>query len=414
MDFLFLVSIFFFPFENFVFAPSAGWAAIAPITLFVYVLFNYKYIGKSIKNYGKIFGYLIFILIPLSCINYLLIDKIFIENIIGSMVSLILGITNLLAFDIFFIQKKKSVNKVVKVIIIAYVLSIIVGIIQIIAIKLNVDFLKNIFSLVSKRNYVNMNKVQFTFTEPSYIGMHLFGILLPIYYVTKDKRILKLIIVYTVISLLFSGSIRLLVDIIAVLFIVVLLKNVKKVKTLLMILMSIPFIFMFFRFLYFNNTRIKAIVDEGIYADSSLASRYFRINAAIHGYCKKPINFWIGYGLGNSILPIKDGYVEAYAEYKNKWKDEVERIGDNNYSSDSESLCFFTKVISDFGFITLIALLYYIFKLRRNCNNIELKNFMWILLYLYIQFESYAFYTLWLYIVFLKKYGNNVLIGKND
>lgn len=110
---------------------------------------------------------------------------------------------------------------------------------------------------------------------------------------------------------------------------------------------------------------------------------------------------------------MKKGYREAYSEYDNDWTLEVDRIGKESYTSDSETLCGYIKVISEFGIFTLIFLIVYIYKLRKKCDNEYLEKYMWIMLYLYMQFESYAFYTIWLYIVFLKIYEKEKM-GEND
>ena len=417
MDFLFILSIILLPFENLFFAPSAGWATISPIILFIYVLANFKYLKQCVLNYGKIITYLLLCLLPLSIINYIMIDSTYFGNVFDSLIPLVLGITNLFAFDIYFNQKKHSMNSLVKKILIAYWISLFIGLIQFVTIKLNISFLKDFFAFISKRNYLNMRKVQFTYTEPSYIGMHLFGVLLPIYYWVKDKKILKLIVTYTIIGILLSGSVKLILDIFVVIIINVIIKNIKNKKIIILTIIFVPVLIGMFFVAYNNNKRIQKIVDRGVYADGSLSSRYFRINAAVHGYQKNFGHFVIGYGLGNSIIPMRAGYLEAYREYKNAWKHEVDRIGDASYTSDSESLCFYTKFISEFGIISLILFFIYLFNLKNQCSNKDIKNYIWILLYLYIQFESYAFYTLWLYIVMLKinnQHKINNSIEKNN
>lgn len=293
MDIIFKIAIFSLPFENLFFAPSAGWATITPIILFIYVIFNYKLAINSVKNYGKIFRFLLLILVPISIINYMLIEETNLNNIINSIFSLFLGLIDLIAFDIYFNQKEKNIKEVINIILLAYYISIIVGILQFVTIKFNIGFLKNIFIVLSKRNYVNMGKVQFTFTEPSYIGMHLFGVLLPIYIISQDKRLLRLIVLFLGISLIISSSVKLIIDTIVVLFIFFLLKNIKNAKIIISIIIAIPILLVTINILYNNNNRIRSIIDKGVYADSSLASRYFRINASIKGYKEEPLHFFI-------------------------------------------------------------------------------------------------------------------------
>ena len=112
------------------------------------------------------------------------------------------------------------------------------------------------------------------------------------------------------------------------------------------------------------NYRVGQIVEKGIYADGSLASRYFRIQSSVYGYIKNPVQTLFGYGMGNSIIPLRAGYSLAKEKYVSSYVKEVNDLGNPDYFDDSVSYEYF--------FVTL---------------------------YLYLQFESYAFYALWLYVL---------------
>lgn len=133
----------------------------------------------------------------------------------------------------------------------------------------------------------------------------------------------------------------------------------------------------------------------------SLASRYFRTNASLKGIIRDNRVF-IGYGLGNAIIPLRSGYDEALEEYKSSYVNEINQLIKPEYIEDSVSFCLYTRIISEFGLIFLVVSVTYLYKLSRKSNDFWLKNYIWILFYIYIQFESYAFYTIWLYIVLLK------------
>ena len=226
-------------------------------------------------------------------------------NVLNASISITLGFVSLISFDIFFIQKKHKLDEIVKILLIAYTISLVIGVIQYIAIKFNLDWLKYLFIMIGKRSYIRNNRVQFTFTEPSFIGMHLFGVLLPIYLKTEDNRLLKLIIVFSMTSILFASGVRVLLDVVVVLVIMIVIKNIKNSKIIFSIIVLIPIILISINWAYNNNYRVKAIIDDGIYADGSLASRYFRINASIKGYKKSLYHTLFGYGIGNAILPIR-------------------------------------------------------------------------------------------------------------
>lgn len=407
MDIIFKLACFLLPFENFFFAPSSGWATIAPLILSMYVLMNFKLAFNSIYKYRKIFTFfsigIIFTLATYLFTSYT------IANFISALISLGLGLVCLLSFDIYFIQRKNNIENIVKVLLYSYYISLIIGWIQYLVIRFNITKLIEIFNLIEKRSYIMYGRVQFTFTEPSFIGMHLFGILLPIYFYARDKKIIKLIILFSISSIIFGSGVRVLLDILIVTSILVLAKiNFRNAKNIA-ILIFIPIVLFYsFNWIYNNNYRVRQIVDKGIYADGSLASRYFRINASIKGYRKSLDRLFIGYGMGNSLIPLKDGYFEAINEYKSSYLDEVIELGDPNFNNDSVSYCLYIRIISEFGIFMFMILIYYLISLCIRSRNKVCKIHLIIVLYLYLQFESYAFYAIWIYIVFT--YNNRFLM----
>lgn len=412
-DIIFKIAIFLLPFENFFFAPSSGWATLTPIILFVYILLNLKEMITCIKKHKKILIFFI-IGILLSFIDYIFAGYNF-KNTINSLIPLGLGFTIFCSFDIYY-SKNRTINKLIKPLCIAYSLSLIIGIIEFITIKGNIRFLYEFFDLIFKRNYLELDRIQFFFTEPSFIGMHLFGVLLPIYFISKNKRIMYLIIAFGISSIIFSSGVRILLDIcvVGVILLVYYLISRKKYKLLLLI----PVVFIAsILFLYNSNYRVKQIIDNGIYADGSLATRYFRIQSTVYGYVEDPVQTIFGYGLGNSIVPLRAGYDKAIKTYKSTYLDEVIGLGDQNFSDDSVSYCLYTRFISEFGIIMFIIAIVYVLKITKNSEFKYKYPYLLITLYLYIQFESYAFYSLWLFILVMLytkrtlKIKTNILVG---
>lgn len=407
MDIIFKLACFLLPFENFFFAPSSGWATIAPLILCIYVLMNFKIVFNSIYKYRKIFIFfsvgIIFTLIIFLFTSYT------ITNFISALISLALGLVCLLSFDIYFIQRKNNVENIVKVLLFSYYIALIIGWIQYVTVRFNITKLIDIFNLIEKRSYIIYGRVQFTFTEPSFIGMHLFGILLPIYFYTRNKNIIKLIIMFSISSIIFGSGVRVLLDILVVTSILLISKiNFKNIKNIV-ILIFIPIVILYsFYWMYENNYRIRQIVDKGVYADGSLASRYFRVNASIKGYRKSVNRLCIGYGMGNSLTPLKDGYFEAVNEYKSNYLDEVIELANPDFNNDSVSYCLYIRIISEFGIFMFMILMYYLIFLSIRSKNKMCKIHLIIVLYLYLQFESYAFYAIWIYIVFT--YNNRFLM----
>lgn len=399
-DFIFLIGIFLLPFENFIFAPSAGWATITPIIFAIYIVFNFKFFSlKKLKEQTKKTKSLVCVFAAILVFNFLayLSVGIDIRNVINAMVSIGLGFVNFISMFIYY-EKNKNLNKIIKIIIISYEITLIIGIIEFLTIKFNITALYDFFSFIFKRNYMRNKRVQFFFTEPSFIGMHLFGILLPLYLLSKNKRILGLIITYIIASLVFNSGIRIIIDIIVVGLILMIYKLITKRKFI--ILLSIPIILILALIIGYNtNDRIRKIVDNGVYADGSLASRYFRIQSSTYGYIRDFPQVLIGYGVGNSLIPLRSGYDQAISKYKSSYVREMEELANPEFNDDSVSYCLYIRFISEFGLLFFALFMYYLIKITKY-SSFEYKwPYFIINLYIYLQFESYAFYAIWLYIL---------------
>ena len=411
-DLIFFIAIFLLPFENFCFAPSQGWATLTPIVLAIYILSNFKMFIKEIAKFRKIIVFFICAM-ALTIINYFCLDFELV-NTINALISLGLGFVSLFSFDIYYI-KNKDLKKVERILFVSYLIAIGIGIIQFITIKLNIQILYDFFEIIFKRNYLSLNRIQYFFTEPSFIGMHIFGILLPIYFINKNKKILGVIILFSVTAVIFSSGVRILLDICIVSIILIfgyLIRN-KKYK----IIIIIPLVLLLaFSILYKINYRVRKIVDEGIYADGSLATRYFRIQSSIYGYTKNPVHFIMGYGMGNAIIPLLEGYDDAIVTYRSSYVSEVLGLAEPGFKDDSVSYCLYIRFISEFGIIFFLISSLYILKITKNSNFNYKYTYLSIILYLYVQFESYAFYSIWMFILVMlytknKKEKNKVLVG---
>ena len=395
-DIFFLLGIFFLPFENFFFAPSKGWATITPILFAMYIALN---LGKVLNvKANKDCLYFSIIIVLMNLISYARIG-FNVENIINSLISLGLGFTSYFAMYIYY-KKNQSVDKIAKLAFIAYTITLLIGVIQYLTVKLDVQTLYSFFDFIFKRNYIKYHRIQFFFTEPSFIGMHVFGVLLPLFLLSKRKRILALVILYILSAIFYNSGIRILLDT-AIVTAIFILYYIFKNKKFLLFFVLVGLLVGSFYAAYRTNYRVQQIVKNGINGDGSLATRYFRIQATVYGYKEDfPDVLW-GYGMGNSILPLRKGYPKAIKSYNSWYVREVNELGDPNYNDDSVSFCLFIRIISEFGVIIFLFLAFYLLNRFKNST----FKYKWPLLlttiYLYMQFESYAFYTMWILILVL-------------
>lgn len=310
--------------------------------------------------------------------------------------------------------KQNDYEKDIKLLVSSYYLSLFYGIIRMVSFNFSIP-LKNIFLMVEKRS---SQRLSFSFTEPSFISMHVFGILLILYLISKNEKnkrnILFLIILFSFLTIINNSSARFVVDFLVILFII-LIFSIFISKSRIFKKAFFVFLLIFFvgmgMYLINTNPRLNKIVEMGIYADGSLASRWFRVNASIKGYFKAPLRVYTGAGLGNAYVFLNLGYNDAFSEYKSSYMVEVYQLYNTTHNQ------FFSmpiRLISEFGiFIFLLIITYFIYIAKKsNINNKYLILF--IFFYLYIQFDSYAFYTLWL-VLFTLKYSDflKLTIQKN-
>ncbi len=408
-DLIFFLAIFLLPFENFFFAPSSGWAAISPLVLALYLFLNLKLTFHEFFRQRKIFFCFILAIIIAS-----VTASFYQANIIdyfSSFIPLIIGAIELLAFGLFY-RKHKNLHSVANILVITYSICAVIGIFQFLALKFdNISFI-NFFSNLAKRDYLGQGRVQFFFTEPSFIGLHLFGILLPIYWLTKRRDLLFVLGLISLEAVFFQSGIRVALDIIIVFSLCAfyfILKN-HHAKWLPLILLTI---ILGFNYAYNSSNRIQKIIDGGVYSDGSLASRFFRIDASIEGYKKTFPKALLGFGLGNSIHPIHLGYHEAASRYTNDYTKEVEEYGNLTYHDDSASYSLYTRIISEYGITLFILSFIYLLYITHKSTFPAKWLYLSIILYLYLQFESWGFYALWLFILIMQNTTNNSLLS-ND
>lgn len=396
---LFKLGLFLLPFENLFFAPSSGWAAIAPLCFFCYILLNLNITMKKINKEIVLGIITIFIISFISYIYY------FIEvgNLMKNISTIVLGISFYLALKVRYLNNNNFFLKDIDFLFNSYFISFLIGVVQFISYKLNIGLVIKILEITSKRFYYP--RVQFTFTEPSFISCHLYGILLVLILFCRKNNIrvssknYNIFFCWVVGSNLLAKSSRLALDTLIVLGIVIFYyaifinKNKTKYIYIISFILSIGLISNSKSIIKKYDKRLYLVMEKGVYSDASLASRYFRINASIKGYKKKWKTLFLGHGIGNLYIPLNEGYIEAKKEYDNEYMSEV------NSLKESKPTSLFSmpiKIISEFGIIVFLLILVLLFSKKY-------FDIYIIMLYIYTQFDSYAFYTVWIYI-FLRKF----------
>lgn len=334
----------------------------------------------------------------------LIFGNIIFKNIFDSLGTLFLGINFYFALVINYYLKKNNYVKDVKLLTLSYLLSFFYGLIRLISFNLSISRIENIFYTIEKRPSL---RLAFSFTEPSFISMHVFGILFVLYLVLKNERLKKqiflLIVLFSFLTILNFASARFLLDFLVIffmtLFYLIIKRKISITKKIILVCVLIFFIG-FGIYLINTNPRLAQIVEKGVYADGSLASRWFRVNANFKGYLEAPFRTYIGGGLGNAYVFFNLGYDEAFQEYENSYMAEVRGLYNTTHNQ------FFSmpvRLISEFGIFVFLLIIFYFIRIAKNSKVNNKYLVLLIFFYLYIQFDSYAFYTMWL-VLFIFKY----------
>lgn len=316
----------------------------------------------------------------------------------------------LLSIHIAFDIDKMSCGRILDILLVSYYVSFAMGILEFITIKSGFeilsDFLKNIFS----RQYLvgataeDYGRPQFLFAEPSYTGMHLFGVLLPLYWITRDRRILTLILIYSSGSIAMGSGVRISLDcIIAVLISCIVILDWNTIRSRITTLVSSLSVITILAIVCIFNPRIQAMFTNGLFsADKSMAARLLRflipIEAGIHDFP----HLIFGYGAGNiydsfgagmpyglkAFQTLNNGI--PYPDYR-QWTD----IQHLSTPHDMFTMSVYSSLLAEFGIfgiLLLVIMTFILITIRHAWSPITIG---WILLvaYLYIQFEGYAFYA---------------------
>ena len=404
---LFYIGIFLIPFDNIPFAPSRGWACISPyIFLLSSLLFLFK--KKSWLSYIRATHRTISLLLIITSISIfaLSLREIFWESFIFSFVKLILG----LSFFFSLCQSEietcgRWLIKAVKLLTVSYAISLFFGILQ----YLNINLSANIptFDFLFERIY--SSRVQFTFTEPSFITIHVLSFGLTFiclcysrFHDINSKNLetytksLKIIFVLISILAIISGASLLFALLSAIILLFYIFASSMPIYKKLIITMS-GILFVFFM-INVNPTIAYRFsknfsFDSGIeLTDTSTAIRYFRTDASAQAMAMGIDRYLFGYGFGNCSQAIIDGFDQAkqnLAVQRSIWSIEI-----LSYAPDSiYNLPF--KLYVEFGVLGLIFFFLLIFSAK------HILLLVYILLTL-LQFDNIAFYSIWIYFYCVK------------
>ena len=389
------------------------WTPISPWLFILYVVLNARKLQDIDRVFLTISAFPI-ILMEISLYGWVTVG--FRPDTVWLTVSGLAGASAcLLSLYIAFTINKLPYSRVLNILIAAYCVSFIVGIVEFIAIRGNFTTLADILKALFSRQYLvgahadGYDRPQFLFAEPSYTGMHLFGVLLPLYWITRKRRILTLILVYTGGSIAMGSGVRILLDcIVAALASCIVLTDWHSLKSRIIAVMSSLSAVVALTITCMFNPRVQSLLTNGLFsADKSMAARLLRFLIPIEAGIHDLPHLLFGYGAGNIYDSFGAGmsyglkafqslnHGVPYPEY-HKWTD-VQHLSTpyNMYTMSA-----YSSLLAEFGILGIVFLIVTVVALisGRHAWNTMTAGWLLLIAYLYIQFEGYAFYALPLFL----------------
>lgn len=378
------------------------WTPISPWLFALYSIANWRYLRDTARRY------LPFFLFPLL----LVITSIYGWQSFGihagaaakSFISILLGLTCLISLDIAIRIKGIPLRTLLTTLFAAYVMAFFTGILQYAALEQHLGWrsIRVYFWDILYRYYVGI-RPQFMFAEPSYIGMHLFGILLPVFLLTHDRRIGITVAVFAVGAIIMGSGTRIVLDtVIAVLLWLVATVNFRSRKATTCFTIASGLITASGIGALFLDPRLNSLVTNGLLAgDGSMSARIFHMLAPMWSWKHDRTHLMFGWGAGNISNAVRTGYSGA-----RRWYDahggisNAEIDGLANPPTDTFTMSIYASFITEFGLFCFLSFLLLIVVFITLHHNWSRKTICWLILlaYLYIQFEAYAFYAIPLFI----------------
>lgn len=405
---LFFFGVFLIPFDNLKFAPSAGWATLSPyIFLLAVILATLESPVASFAVFSQLIKKTIIYVLPLALISFIsfLLFGFSSKFILLTATKLFLGLCFFLCLCILNETYDSWLKFTFSALISGYAISLGMGLVQWISLIAGAEA-NAIFESISARSY--NERIQFSFTEPSFTSSHIYGVILPLFLmslsridVVSSKQLRSMLLLsfaFFIISIASGSSLRILADsiliLVALLFIFPLRLKIKiMISAVLCIIAILPVIP---QSISDRVDNIFTSSDDDL-LDASAVIRKFRVESALGGYLDSSYTVLFGYGFGNSKIAMDNGFQTAYSNLTLEY-DEIEGI-----KSDPDGLTYSLpiKFLVEHG---ALGLLFVLSVMYRRTHKLLFMTF----LIVSVQFDSYAFYSLWLYLFSVRSgYGSD-------
>lgn len=392
------------------------WTPISPWLFMLYAALNCRLLPIACRGFRP------FLLLPLLLLVLSIVDWVTVAihplPALWSFLGLLGALSCVMSLEIAVRVKRLDWRAMIRLLIIVYWIAFVVGVVQFLAIRFDVGPVRDWFSQVMYREYITSDsqwggdRPQFLFAEPSYIGMHLYGVLLPLMWMmgrrgerVYAKRLRNLIIVFAAGSMVMGVGVRIIVDsIIALVIALIVHTDFHDRRQIRQVLCVFGGMFVASVVALLTNERVRTIIQQGPHGDDSASARIVESMMPFAAGALRPLHMLIGFGAGNVteterivrqsgvLLPGMDDLGGYYW-----WRTHYWHPGS---VTGTITMSAYSSFIGEFGLIGIVALAVVVIWHVSRYRAWNRTTVCWLLLvaYLYVQFEGYAFYALPLFI----------------
>lgn len=389
------------------------WSPIAPVFFLLYAVCNMRRLPHVFQRHPVVLP-LIGAMLLASVFGWLTIgvNGVYLSR---TLLALLFAVATLASLVIALDEKKLNPRAMVTALVAAYGVALLFGVFTWACQPGHLDIARwrdPLMQLYLRQYFVS--RPQFLFAEPSYIGMHLYGVLLPIYWLTRDRRLPLLIGVFAAGSLMMGAGVRIVIDTAAavVLWFIASFPWGRLLHDRRLMAGTVGFAGVAAcggAAMLMTQPRLQSLLSSGLFSgDASMSARIFRSLAPLEAGMHDVAHLLFGYGAGNLGEAMRRGYAGTLAWYQGHggtMTDELRELADPlgptaNRAGNVFTMNAYTSFVTEFGLLLFLAavvlLLWHV--TRHHTWNRMTVCWLLLLVYLYAQFEAYAFFALPLFV----------------
>ena len=414
-DLLFYAALALLPVDGLVWGVQMPyWSPCSPVLFLAYALCNARLLPRLLAKRFPALAPMLALLAAVSAFGWLTVG-VNATYALRTVLAMACAACTLLAFAVAWSVKRLPMRAAVNVLVCAYACAFLFGVFTWLIQPGRVNLPKVSGTLMGwfLRQYFT-SRPQFLFAEPSYIGMHLFGVLLPMFWLTRDRRLPIVVVTFAAGALAMGSGVRIALDSVCALALCLMAvcpwRRVWRDRRLLgAVCAGVMAVCAAAAAAVWSQPRLRALFHEGLLAgDDSMSARIFRsvapLTAGVHDWP----HLLFGFGAGNLGEAMRRGYAATLSWYQDaggRMSVEIAELRDplgstGNLAGNAFTMNAYVSFVTEFGLVAFAAASALIIRhvTRRHAWNARTVCWLLLLAYLHLQFEAYAFYALPLFL----------------